>query len=385
VAELRKALDPRPEAYGDIPEFDLEKAHNLYGKLLEPVQKGWNDAKDLIVVAHGPLGQMPLSVLPTAPVTPTRKETELFALYRDVPWLIRKVSITRQPSVSSFVTLRTIPEGDPDRKVFAGFGDPIFNRDQLARAQTGNTPYIEAVSGRSSQVRVRGIRVTGGADLDNEKISSSQLSHLNRLPDTAEEVKSIARTLDADPDRDIFLGIRASERQVKTMDLSDRRVIAFASHALVPGDLDGLDQPAIALSAPSVTHDNEDGLLRMGEIMRLKLNADWVVLSACNTGAADGAGAEAISGLGRAFFYAGTRAILVSMWPVETTSAKKLTTGLFRYQKDDRTLTRARSLRKSILELMDNQVLEDKATGKVITSYAHPFFWAPFIVVGDGG
>ena len=71
----------------------------------------------------------------------------------------------------------------------------------------------------------------------------------------------------------------------------------------------------------------------MGEIMKLKMNADWVVLSACNTGAADGAGAEAVSGLGRAFFYAGTRAILVSMWPVETTSARNLLTRLFQYQK----------------------------------------------------
>ena len=86
--------------------------------------------------------------------------------------------------------------------------------------------------------------------------------------------------------QDIFLRKRASERQVKTMDLSNRRVISFATHALVPGDLDGLDQPAIALSAPSVTGDNEDGLLTMGEVLKLKLNADWVVLSACNTGAA---------------------------------------------------------------------------------------------------
>ena len=102
---------------------------------------------------------------------------------------------------------------------------------------------------------------------------------------------------------------------------------------LRPGDLDGLDQPALALSSPSISGDKEDGLLTMGEILRLKLNADWVVLSACNTGAAEGKGAEAVSGLGRAFFYAGTRAILVSMWPVEITSARKLTVRLFQHQK----------------------------------------------------
>jgi CHAT domain-containing protein len=146
--------------------------------------------------------------------------------------------------------------------------------------------------------------------------------------------------------------------------------------------LDGLDQPAIALSAPSVTGSNEDGLLTMGEILKLKLNADWVVLSACNTGAADGAGAEAVSGLGRAFFYAGTRTILVSMWPVETTSARELTTRLFSYQQKDKKLSRAGAFRKSMLDLIDGPGLKDVGTGKIVASYAHPLFWAPFIIVG---
>ena len=169
------------------------------------------------------------------------------------------------------------------------------------------------------------------------------------------------------------------------MDLSDRRVIAFATHALMAGDLDGLDQPALALSAPSISGGDEDGLLTMGEILRLKLNADWIVLSACNTGAAEGKGADAVSGLGRAFFYAGTRAVLVSMWPVETTSARKLTTGLFRYQREDKKLSRARALRKSVLELIDGPGLKDDVTGKIAASYAHPLFWAPFIIVGESG
>ena len=181
------------------------------------------------------------------------------------------------------------------------------------------------------------------------------------------------------------MGTGASEYRVKTMNLSNRRIVAFATHALVPGDLDGLDQPALALCSPSVTGDNEDGLLTMGEIMKLRLNADWVVLSACNTGAAEGAGAEAVSGLGRAFFYAGARAILVSMWPVETTSAQKLTTGLFRHQVADKKYSRARALRRSILDLIDDPGLKDPASGKVIACYAHPLFWAPFIIVGDSG
>jgi len=230
---------------------------------------------------------------------------------------------------------------------------------------------------------VRGIRITDTGNLDSDAITSSHLGMLNRLPDTADEINSIANALEADVSNDVFLGPKASERRVKTMDLSDRRVIAFATHALVPGDLDGLNQPALALCSPEVTGEKEDGLLTLGEILKLKLNADWVVLSACNTGAAEGAGAEAVSGLGRAFFYAGSRAILVSMWPVETTSARQLTSKLFEYQKEDKTLSRADALRQSILALMDGPGMQDQASGKIAASYAHPFFWAPFIIVGD--
>jgi CHAT domain-containing protein len=287
------------------------------------------------------------------------------------------------PSASSFINIRTLPDANPSRKAFVGFGDPFFNTKQLAQAQKTGTTVKNNMASRESKLNVRGIRITQTGNLDSKNITSCHLDSLNRLPDTAEEIKSIARALDADLTTDIFTGEKASERQVKTMDLSDLRVIAFATHALLPGDLDGLDQPALALCSPSVTGDNEDGLLTMGEIMKLRMNADWVVLSACNTGAADGAGAEAVSGLGRAFFYAGTRALLVSMWPVETTSARKLTSDLFRFQKEDKNLSRARALRKSMLELIDSQGFKDQATGKIVASYAHPLFWAPFMIVGE--
>ena len=129
----------------------------------------------------------------------------------------------------------------------------------------------------------------------------------------------------------------------------------------------------------------EDGLLTMGEILALKLDADWVVLSACNTGSGEGAGAEAVSGLGRAFFYAGTRALLVSNWPVETTSAKALTTDLFRRQSEDSGLSRAEALRRAMVGLIDGPGKVDPGTKATVYSYAHPLFWAPFSLIGDGG
>jgi CHAT domain-containing protein len=383
VKQLRKALSPEPETLGDIPEFDLQLANEFFNQLLKPVEAGWKEAKYLIVVAHGFLGQLPFAILPTSAVNLQENEV-LFDSYRNVPWLIRKVSITRQPSVSSFVTLRSLPEGDPRRKSFAGFGDPFFNKAQLAEAQKIQTIKTPAVTAPQKHLQVRGIRITDTGNLDSEAITSSHLGMLNRLPDTSDEILSIANALDADPEKDVFLGKRASEQKIKTIDLSDRRVIAFATHALIPGDLDGLSQPALAFCSPEVTGENEDGLLTLGEILTLKLNADWVMLSACNTGAADGTGAEAVSGLGRAFFYAGTRAILASMWSVETTSAKKLTTGIFKYQKEDKSISRARAHQKSMIALIDSPGFIDSKTGKIVASYAHPFFWAPFIVVGDG-
>ena len=124
----------------------------------------------------------------------------------------------------------------------------------------------------------------------------------------------------------------ASEEVVKKLDLEKYRIVHFATHALTPGDLDGLDQPALALSAPEKPEGDNDGLLTMGEVLGLKLNADWVILSACNTAAAEGAGADAISGLGRAFFYAGSRSLLVSHWPVLSLATTDLMIELFRQQ-----------------------------------------------------
>ena len=184
----------------------------------------------------------------------------------------------------------------------------------------------------------------------------------------------------------MFTGVRASEGVIKKLDLSRYKVIAFATHGLVPGDLDGLTQPALALSSPKVSgNPNEDGLLTMGEILSLRLDADWVVLSACNTGAGDGAGAEAFTGLGRAFFYAGTRAVLLSNWPVETTSARMLTTDIFRRQAGNSKTTRAQALRQAMLGVIDGDGYVDPSSGETVFSFAHPIFWAPFSLVGDGG
>jgi len=379
VARLRAALDPQASTLGGIPAFDMAAAHDLYAKVLAPVEAGWKGSKNLLVVAHGPLGHLPLALLPTQTVSVDQKALPFFAGYKAVHWLARTHAVTNLPSVAALRALRSVPAPAAERRAFAGFGDPWFRPEHAAPVPQQQTAQVTS----RGALALRGFPVTLRSAPQTRAVDSADLARLPRLAETAEELKSIALALNADPTTAVFTGKKASEGVVKTMDLSGVRVLAFATHGLVPGDLDGLTQPALALSAPGVTGETEDGLLTLGEILGLRLDADWVVPSACNTGSADGAGAEAVSGLGRAFFYAGSRALLVSNWPVETTSAKLLTTELFRQQSQTPELARAEALRRSMLALIDGPGFI--AGGKAVFSYAHPIFWAPFSVVGDGG
>ena len=377
VGILRRSLRPNVRLLSEIPEFDLGIAYDLYNRLLRPVESGWKDAHSLLVVVRGPLDQIPLAVLPTEKVKPATDSTLRFDQYRQVPWLIRKISITRLPSAASLLTLRALPPPDPGRDPFAGFGDPIFQPGSAAAhagypCHPGPAGYLQ---GRYLHFAVSG-SVTRAKNWTATNYHRSALNSFAGCRNTADEIRQIAASLNADPARDVFLGKAATETVVKTQNLSRTKILAFATHALLPGDLDGLTQPALAFSSPEVTELEEDGLLTVGEILTLKLDADLVVLSACDTGAGDGSGGEAVSGLGRAFFYSGARALLVTMWPVETTSANKLTTGLFQIRQGQPGLPWARAQQQSILRLMEDPGLKN-AKGDVVASYAHPIFWGP--------
>ena len=151
-------------------------------------------------------------------------------------------------------------------------------------------------------------------------------------------------------------------------------VIVFATHGLLPSDLKSREEPALSLTPPAVATVAGDGLLDASEIAHLRLDADWVVLSACNTSGSHGRlGGESLGGLARAFFDVGARTLLVSHWAVASRATAALTTGMLGTYAKSPTKGRAGALAQAPRALQDAK------------DTSHPFFWAPFVLVGDGG
>jgi CHAT domain-containing protein/tetratricopeptide (TPR) repeat protein len=350
VVKLRSQLDldvPDPDRMLRQP-FNVALAHELYRKIFAPAEVLLAGAKHLILVPDGAMQSLPPGVLVTEP--PAKPVATLVELPQ-VPWLAKKYTITVLPAAGSLRALRQFAKAPTSREPFSGFGDPVLEG-------TGD----DARKGKVAALYSR------GAVAD-----ANEVRKLARLPESAGELRAIAAALKA-PAASIRLGSAATERAVKEADLARYRNLAFATHGLMAGDFKGLTEPALVLTPPEQGSELDDGLLTAGEISQLRLDADWVVLSACNTAAPDGTpGAEGLSGLARAFFYAGARSLLVSHWAVSSDAAVALTTRMF--EESSKGASKAEALRRSMLALMART---DKPY------LAHPALWAPFVVVGEG-
>jgi CHAT domain-containing protein len=366
VAAFRRGLDvgKANDASGKSGLFDLAQAHELYATLLRPVETLAKDKRSLLVVPSGALTALPFHLLVTE--KPAAAIPETFDGYRDAAWLLERQAVSVLPSVGSLKTLRVFARKDQGIKPMTGFGDPLFNPAQESSGdKRGGTK-----SASRSVTTAAYTDFWRGAGVDRGMLAQA----LPQLPDTADELNAVAKDLGVAAS-DIHLGSDASETTVKRAPLADYRVVYFATHGLVAGDVKGLAEPSLALSIPKQRTELDDGLLTASEVAQLKLNADWVVLSACNTIAGDRPGAEALSGLARSFFYAGARALLVSHWAVDSEAAARLTISTFDRLKADPQMGRAEALRQAMLFY-----LNDTSSPK----NAYPAMWGPFALIGEG-
>lgn len=378
------------EAAGKPLPFDARRAHEIYSAFLAPIEAalrlpdgGW---RDIVVVAAGPLAPIPIGVLVTA--APSFAVPADVADYRKVAWLGRRQPITVLPSIGAIVMLRSIAHASAARRPMLGFGNPILNGD-VGDPELGSFYRRRSALARSRQTcadipprtRIPHLASRSAALIPRRSARPDvdQLLAQAPLPETADELCAVARDLDASTS-DIRLGAHATESAVKASSrdgaLADYRILHFATHGALPGELTGRIEPGLILTPPATATDEDDGFLSASEISQLKLDADWVILSACNTAGSDGGGngGETLSGLTRAFFYAGARTVLVSHWAVDSEATVALVTAAVGRMARDKALSKAEAMRFAQGTLIDGGHAYE----------AHPAYWAPFVLVGEG-
>ena len=337
VGELREKLTSGES--GVLKPMTAADGIPLFNALFQNVDTQLQGVDHIFIIADGPIQSLPFAVLADSNGA-------------NPQWLTTKYAFSYLPSVAALRFLRKLPSIEGFDSPFVGFGDPDL--DDSNQAPTLSLSNVISPGRPGSR---------GLADLAVLRAAPS-------LPETAKELRAVAASLGAS-DQSLFLRERATESVVKQAPLGSVRVVSFATHGVMAGELSEGAEPGLVLTPPTEATNVDDGYLSASEVSDLELNAEWVLLSACNTAAPNGKpGAEGFSGLANAFLYAGARALLVSNWRVSSDATTSLMTStMSRYAKDS--TSKASALRGAMLEMM--------ATPR----YAHPYFWAPFAVVGD--
>lgn len=356
------------EGEGDFP-FDRGTAFLLYDRLVAPFAPQLRGKRHLFTAASGAISSLPLGILVTE--KPVGADGDP-AVLRATPWLADQAAIIQLPSLQSLQLLRAVAVRDSGADgTMIGFGDPLLDGNAATRGVAGRTRG----TGGGALAMSAGLRETAdGPPLADPAL----LRRLARLPGTESELKAMQALVGADHAR-LFLAGAATESNLKRSDLSHLAVLFLATHGLVAGELGGIAEPGLVFTPPEKATAADDGLLTASEVASLRLGARWVILSACNTAAGDGReGAPGLSGLARAFFFAGAESLLASHWPVRDDVAAVLTVRLFEAIKADPKLSRAEALQR-----VEREIRGDPRADAVLKSWAHPSAWAPFSLIGD--
>ena len=348
--------------------FDRATAYALYRDLVAPVEATLAGKKTLYVVTSGALAGLPLGLLPTAAPAPGEDGADPAVLER-TPWLADRYALSTLPSVSVLRALRRQPGGGGGSVSFIGYGAPVLDGpDKMAR-------------GAESMFTVFTPAGPDGIALANPQV----LRTLSPLPGTATELSAMAKTLKA-TSREIHLGAQATEALVRADPAIRRaRILAFATHGVLPGELRGFEEPGLVFTPPAKPSAQDDGLLAASEVSRMTLSADWVILSACNTASSDGTpGADSLSSLSRSFLYAGASALLASHWRVADDSTAALTVETLGLRQANAGLSRADALKAAMNAVRTGKRADGSAVPGWTDAWAHPGAWAPFTVISNG-
>ena len=274
------------------------------------------------------------------------------------------------PSVESLEGLRRRAQPTANRKPVIGFANPLPSPTFVAPKDAKPTSAVPLMF-RGTRVS-RGLPATIGETRDVSALRRFLAGHI--LESSEAELIEVAQLVGADPN-DLYVGSRATETALKNAKLSSYRIVYFATHGYIAGTF-SKSEPSLALTVPDQPNDFDDGLLTASEIALLPLDADWVVLSACDTASGEGKGAEGLSGLARAFFHAGARALLVSNFSLDDISAKEIMKQTFLALQQDQNLKKSEALRRAML----NQISRASSKDRQWDSY--PGRWAAFEVIG---
>lgn len=349
VKSLRTGADM---AAGKAPTFPIADAARLHEVIFGPIKARLGAYRKLLVLGDGPLQSLPYGILLTGMPANAPKSAQDFRAAA-LPWLVRTHAIALVPSVRSLVAQRLGAHASRASRPFLGVGNP-----QLASAGAGqrNIDMKSVFAGSKG----------GLADI-------AVLRNLASLPETEDELRDIAKVLNAGPE-DIIVGSAANETAMKTLPLANYRIVTFATHGALAGELAGTSEPGLVLTPPPAATAEDDGFLSLSEIAGLKLDADLIILSACNTGTSDGRPrAESLSGLARGFFNAGARGLLVTHWAIPSESAVKSTTGLVAARARDPGMDWAEALREATLAIIDREGPQE---------WAHPSYWGAYVAIG---
>jgi CHAT domain-containing protein len=353
-AKVQAFMQPLINAQG--VGFSMAKAKELYDLLFAPAEV--KETERVIVVPDGILGLLPFEALVITPGTGEK----------DTVYVGDRFQVSYYQSATVLALQRGLKSAAAKRTLFA-LGNPVFNdkdpRYVAYRAGRKLQPATLAVLGQFS-FRGLATRREWGKTSQEDKVGKELV--FPPLPETEREVKEVAKLLgvEARPP-DVLVGVAANETGLRKAPLGEYRYLHFATHADLPGVVQGIKEPFILLGQVD-NRPGDDGFLTMSEVFGLKLNAELAVLSACVTGRGEVMEGEGVANFARAFHHAGVRGVVVSLWEVATEPAVEYMTAFYSHLKSGKSRLEALRLARQALK----------------AKYPNPFFWAVFILHGEG-